>query len=147
MTKQPLRTVFIVIDNVYNRCYMRVSTSNFAKDIFMPPRAKPPSPAVSSEAPAYIRSLRKELGMTQEALAEKLGVSFASVNRWENDQTKPNALALEKLHKLEATMSAKENPSGDAPDAALTTCRPILPLVPTRSKPLSRLNALPLPIR
>jgi superfamily II DNA or RNA helicase len=36
-----------------------------------------------------IRSLRKQLGLSQEAFAEQIGVSFATVNRWENDKAKP----------------------------------------------------------
>ena len=33
--------------------------------------------------PEFIKQLRKSLGLTQESLAKRLGVSFASVNRWE----------------------------------------------------------------
>ncbi len=82
----------------------------------MAPRSKNSSSRSASEISEYIKALRKKCSLSQEALAEKLGVSFASINRWENDQTKPNALALEKLHKLEAALSAKENPSAAAPD-------------------------------
>ncbi|MBQ2063387.1 MAG: helix-turn-helix transcriptional regulator, partial [Firmicutes bacterium] len=32
---------------------------------------------------AFIRQTRKEAGLTQEQLAEKLGVSQKSVSRWE----------------------------------------------------------------
>lgn len=31
-----------------------------------------------------ILSLRKKLGMTQESLGEKLGISFQAVSKWEN---------------------------------------------------------------
>ena len=43
--------------------------------------------------PEFIKQLRKSLGLTQESLAKRLGVSFASVNRWENGRTKPIKLA------------------------------------------------------
>jgi type I restriction enzyme M protein len=33
--------------------------------------------------PAVLRSVRAALNLTQEQLAERLGVSFATVNRWE----------------------------------------------------------------
>ena len=37
-----------------------------------------------------IRELRKRDGITQEKLAESLGVSFQSVSRWENGQAWPD---------------------------------------------------------
>lgn len=48
-----------------------------------------------------IKNLRQKFGITQTRLAELLGVSFASVNRWENEQSKPNLLAWKKLEKAE----------------------------------------------
>ena len=36
-----------------------------------------------------LKSMREELGMTQESLARELNVSFATVNKWENNKTKP----------------------------------------------------------
>jgi DNA-binding transcriptional regulator YiaG len=33
------------------------------------------------------------LALSQEGLARELGVSFATVNRWENAQVKPSKLA------------------------------------------------------
>lgn len=50
-----------------------------------------------------VRRLREKIGLTQVQLAERLGVSFASVNRWENGQSKPAALAWQKLLQLEAS--------------------------------------------
>ena len=41
-----------------------------------------------------IARLRKENGMTQEALAAKLGVSFQAVSRWENGVTTPDVDTL-----------------------------------------------------
>jgi DNA-binding transcriptional regulator YiaG len=40
-----------------------------------------------------VRDVRSQLGISQEDLARELGVSFATVNRWENKQTKPSRLA------------------------------------------------------
>ncbi|MFC1818250.1 helix-turn-helix domain-containing protein [Thermodesulfobacteriota bacterium] len=40
-----------------------------------------------------VKSVRKQLGISQEELARKLGVSFATVNRWENGRTNPIMLA------------------------------------------------------
>jgi len=40
-----------------------------------------------------VKALRAKLGLSQEDLAKALGVSFASVNRWENGKTQPSKLA------------------------------------------------------
>lgn len=47
--------------------------------------------------PQKIEELRSRLGLTQEALARRLGISFATVNRWANGRSKPSPLALKKL--------------------------------------------------
>jgi len=48
-----------------------------------------------------IRKLRKRLNLTQEQLAQKLGVSFTTVNRWEKGKNEPSPLALRVLEDLE----------------------------------------------
>ncbi|MBI4574612.1 MAG: helix-turn-helix domain-containing protein, partial [candidate division NC10 bacterium] len=48
-----------------------------------------------------IRGLRGQLGLTQVQLAERLGVTFATVNRWENGASRPSRLALLRLAELE----------------------------------------------
>ncbi len=48
-----------------------------------------------------IRDLREKLGLTQIELSERLGVSFASVNRWENGKSRPTSLAWERLVRAE----------------------------------------------
>lgn len=47
-----------------------------------------------------IRELRQTLGLTQEKFAAKLGVTFPTVNRWENKHAKPSPLAMEKIEAL-----------------------------------------------
>jgi DNA-binding transcriptional regulator YiaG len=47
-----------------------------------------------------IKTLRLQLGLTQTQFAVKLGVSFPSVNRWENGKVKPSALAFKQLQRL-----------------------------------------------
>jgi DNA-binding transcriptional regulator YiaG len=44
-----------------------------------------------------VRSLRGRLGLTQERFAVKLGVTFASVNRWENGRARPSRLAMRQI--------------------------------------------------
>lgn len=47
-----------------------------------------------------IKSIRVQLGLTQEQFAQKLGVSWATVNRWERHKSNPSPLALQKLRRL-----------------------------------------------
>lgn len=43
--------------------------------------------------PSTLKRVREALGISQEDLARELGVSFATVNRWENGKTTPSRLA------------------------------------------------------
>ena len=47
-----------------------------------------------------IAALRKERGLTQEELAEKLGVSSQAVSKWENDLSCPDIMLLPALAKI-----------------------------------------------
>jgi DNA-binding transcriptional regulator YiaG len=55
---------------------------------------------VTSDFGAQVKELRERLNLTQEAMAETLGVSFATVNRWENGWTAPSKLALRQIDLL-----------------------------------------------
>jgi putative transcriptional regulator len=57
----------------------------------------------------HVLEIRLEMGLTQEQFAAKLGVSFPTVNRWENKKTKPSPLAIQKLQKLLSTLKKKKN--------------------------------------
>ena len=50
-----------------------------------------------------IAANRKRLGMTQDALAEKLGVTAQAVSKWENDQSCPDITILPKLAEIFGT--------------------------------------------
>jgi len=43
--------------------------------------------------PDLLKEVRRQLGLSQEELAHALGVSFATVNRWENGKTVPSKMA------------------------------------------------------
>lgn len=47
-----------------------------------------------------IAQLRKEKGLTQEELSQKMEVSAQAVSKWENDQTCPDIASLPKLAKI-----------------------------------------------
>ena len=54
------------------------------------------------DIPATLRALRAQLDLTQEQLAERLGVVFATVNRWEGGAAKPQKAAREAIVALAA---------------------------------------------
>jgi DNA-binding transcriptional regulator YiaG len=54
-----------------------------------------------------VRELRELTGLTQEKFAAKLGVTFPTINRWENDRAKPSPLALEKIESLLRSLGDK----------------------------------------
>ena len=58
-----------------------------------------------------VRKLRLEMGLTQEQFAVKLGVSFPTINRWENKKAKPSPLALQKLQKFIMAFKKKSKDS------------------------------------
>lgn len=47
-----------------------------------------------------IKEIREKLIISQEELAELLGVSFATVNRWENGHCDPSIKARRKLKEI-----------------------------------------------
>ena len=55
---------------------------------------------IGEDYPRYIKRLRERLGLTQKALAERLGVSFPSVNRWENGKAKPSQICWNLIQEL-----------------------------------------------
>jgi DNA-binding transcriptional regulator YiaG len=40
-----------------------------------------------------VKKVRSQLNLSQEDLAHAIGISFATVNRWENGKTNPSKLA------------------------------------------------------
>ena len=45
-----------------------------------------------------IKKIRSYMNISQEELAEILGVTFASVNRWENGRAIPNKIAQSSIY-------------------------------------------------
>ena len=54
--------------------------------------------------PELVKEVRRQLALSQEDLARELGISFATVNRWENGQVKPSKLAKAQLDNFCAKM-------------------------------------------
>ncbi|MCU0516118.1 MAG: helix-turn-helix transcriptional regulator [Oscillatoria sp. Prado101] len=58
------------------------------------------------EIAQLVRETRRRLGLSQQKFAAQLGVSFQSVNRWENGRTQPLPLALKRIEELLQSMGA-----------------------------------------
>ena len=57
-----------------------------------------------ADIPRLIRELRQRTGLTQEKFAAKLGVTFPTINRWENGRAKPSPLAVQRIEELLRSM-------------------------------------------
>lgn len=66
---------------------------------------------------SLVRSIRVSRGLTQEGLARELGVSFATVNGWENGRHRPIPLLERRLQELagDQASSPAETPRADEP--------------------------------
>jgi putative transcriptional regulator len=60
-----------------------------------------------ADIPQLVRELRKRTGLTQEKFAAKLGVTFPTINRWENGRAKPSPLAMQRIEDLISSMGDK----------------------------------------
>jgi len=80
-----------------------------------------------------IYATRKKLGLSQEKLAEALGVSRNTISRWERGEFNPTA---DKLAALEQLLTQLEEPV--APEDAPTLKEEVVPppVVPTKAKRL-----------
>jgi transcriptional regulator with XRE-family HTH domain len=52
--------------------------------------------------PPLVKRLRQRLGLTQEQLAHEVGVTFSTVNQWENGRRRPQPFLLRRLLEMEA---------------------------------------------
>ena len=75
--------------------------------------------------PPTLQAIRARLDLTQEQLAERLGVSFATVNRWEGGATTPQRAARRAIAALAAKVGIADAdmPADEAESAARVTRR------------------------
>jgi len=58
-----------------------------------------------------VKELRSLLGLTQEQFAAKVGVTFSTVNRWENGRGLPSPLAMRQIDSLLHEVAEERHPS------------------------------------
>ena len=83
---------------------------------------RPAGNDISEDYSRRVKDLRERLGLTQTRMAERIGVSFATVNRWENGQSRPTRLAWRRIADLEARVRAsipRTEPAADSATPAL----------------------------
>ncbi|GCE93756.1 putative XRE family transcriptional regulator [Arthrospira platensis NIES-46] len=65
---------------------------------------------IESNLQILMRTLRRRLHLSQEGLAQKLGVSRGSVNRWENGRGEPSQAILNSIHHLWESVCDEDEP-------------------------------------
>ena len=83
-----------------------------------------------------IKEVRSKLSLSQEELAAKLEVAFATVNRWENEKIVPRGKALQAIQKLieEAGLDTGElEENGSAPSSRIRRRKSRADLLSTKS--------------
>ncbi len=56
-----------------------------------------------------IKELRRKMNLSQQGMAQLLGISFSSVNRWENEAHEPTLKVKRKLRSLFVEYDIKIN--------------------------------------
>lgn len=51
-----------------------------------------------------VKRLRERMGLTQEQFAREVGVTFSTVNLWENGHRRPQPYLMKRLLEMEATL-------------------------------------------
>lgn len=77
---------------------------------------------LSEDVAAVLRTIRSKLNLTQAQLADRLGVSFATVNRWEGG-AKPQKAALATITALADEARVADEHTADSAEAAAQVTR------------------------
>src|SRR5215475_8170089 len=84
-----------------------------------------------------VRSVRRRIKLTQTQLAKRIGVSFATVNRWENGQSKPTRLAWQQILDVEAEIATSEVGAVEASSTLDRAPKPSVRAAATEATPLA----------
>ncbi|WP_428940952.1 helix-turn-helix domain-containing protein [Fontivita pretiosa] len=57
--------------------------------------------------PKLIRGLRRRLGLTQEQFAQMVGVTYGSVNHWENGKRRPQPFLVRRLLEIKGELERR----------------------------------------
>ena len=62
----------------------------------------------SDDIPALVKGLRRRLGLTQEQFAQEVGVTYSTVNRWENGKRRPQPFLVKRLVEMHEGLDARD---------------------------------------
>lgn len=85
--------------------YFAVKKTNNKHSVYIPPQemVTPQQEEIRKSLGEILREMRNEHGMTQEFVAESIGVSRQAVSKWENGTSEPstsNLIAIAKLYEV-----------------------------------------------
>jgi transcriptional regulator with XRE-family HTH domain len=61
------------------------------------------------DVPDLVKKLRGIMGVTQEQFARELGITFSTVNSWENGKRDPQPYLLQRLLELDQQLIKKKS--------------------------------------
>lgn len=62
----------------------------------------------STDVANLVKELRLNLQLTQEEFAARLGVTFCTINRWENRRSQPSRMARKLIEELRLQLASTE---------------------------------------
>jgi DNA-binding transcriptional regulator YiaG len=60
------------------------------------------------DIPKLVKELRERLGLTQEQFAQKVGVTYGSVNHWENGKRTPQPFLIRRLLEMKEELEGRK---------------------------------------
>lgn len=61
-----------------------------------------------SDIPALVKQLRERLHLTQEQFAQKIGVTYSTVNHWENGKRVPLPFLVKRLVEVKEQLDTQD---------------------------------------
>lgn len=62
----------------------------------------------NEDIPALVKGLRQRLDLTQEQFAQRVGVTYSTVNHWENGKRTPQPFLVKRLLDLKEELESRD---------------------------------------
>ena len=63
---------------------------------------------VEADIPTLVKELRERLRLTQEQFAQRVGVTYSTVNHWENGKRSPQPYLVRRLLEIKQDLDQQE---------------------------------------